>query len=38
MTAEVLTRISDTEWDTEALFETVLPYLVNAEPKSHFSL
>ncbi len=38
MTAEVLTRISDTEWETEALFETVLPYLVNAEPKSHFSL
>ncbi|AZR81704.1 protein-L-isoaspartate O-methyltransferase family protein [Thiomicrospira sp. S5] len=38
MTAEVLTRISDTEWETEVLFETVLPYLVHAEPKSHFSL
>lgn len=38
MTAEVLTRISDTEWETEVLFETVLPYLVNAKPKSHFSL
>lgn len=38
MTAEVLTRISESEWETETLFETDLKPLVNAEAKAQFSL
>lgn len=38
MTAEVLTRISEGEWETETLFETDLKPLVNAEAKAQFSL
>lgn len=37
MTTQVITRVSDTEWETETLFETVIPSLVNAESKDEFS-
>lgn len=36
MTTMVLTRISDIEWETETLFETVMPRLVNAQPPENF--
>ncbi|MDR9499118.1 MAG: protein-L-isoaspartate O-methyltransferase [Hydrogenovibrio sp.] len=36
MTTQILTRVSDQEWASEPLFETVLPYLVNAEPGETF--
>uniref|UniRef100_Q31F10 Protein-L-isoaspartate O-methyltransferase n=1 Tax=Hydrogenovibrio crunogenus (strain DSM 25203 / XCL-2) TaxID=317025 RepID=Q31F10_HYDCU len=38
MTTQILTRVSDTEWETETLFETVLPFLINAEAKDTFTL
>lgn len=38
MTAEVLTRISEGEWETESLFETELRYLTHAEAQPAFSL
>jgi len=38
MTAQVLTRISETEWETETLFETDLKALTNAEAKPTFTL
>ncbi|MBN2866482.1 MAG: protein-L-isoaspartate O-methyltransferase [Thiotrichales bacterium] len=38
MTAQVLTRISESEWETETLFETDLKALTNAEAKPVFSL
>ena len=38
MTTQVLTRVSDTEWETETLFETVLPFLINAEAEDTFTL
>ncbi len=38
MTAQVLTRISETEWETETLFETDLKPLTNAAAKPSFSL
>ncbi|MGC9387024.1 MAG: protein-L-isoaspartate O-methyltransferase family protein [Hydrogenovibrio sp.] len=37
MTAEVYTRISESEWESETLFETCIPYLVHAEPKDTFA-
>jgi protein-L-isoaspartate(D-aspartate) O-methyltransferase len=37
MTCQVMTRVSDTEWETETLFETVMPSLINAEGKEVFS-
>lgn len=37
MTCQVLTRVSHTEWETETLFETVIPSLINAEAKETFS-
>ena len=37
MTAQVLTRISQTEWETETLFETNLKPLINAEAKPTFT-
>ena len=36
MTAQVLTRISESEWETETLFETDLKPLTNAEAKPTF--
>lgn len=38
MTAQIITRAGDNEWETEALFETVVPSLVHAEPKPQFTL
>ena len=38
MTAQVLTRISETEWEIETLFETDLKALINAEAKPTFTL
>lgn len=38
MEALVLTRISDSEWSRESLFETSLPALVGAESKPQFIL
>lgn len=38
MTAKVLTRISETEWEVETLFETDLKALTNAEAKPSFKL
>lgn len=38
MTAEVLTRISESEWETESLFETDLKALVNAQMPDSFTL
>lgn len=37
MTSTLFTRVSPTEWETETLFETVIPNLVNAEAKTNFS-
>lgn len=37
MTAQVITRISDQEWETETLFETDLIPLTNANPNSTFT-
>lgn len=36
MTAQLITRISDNEWEVESLFETVMPTLVNATRASDF--
>lgn len=36
MTAQLVTRISDNEWDVESLFETVMPTLVNATKACEF--
>ncbi|WP_178863058.1 protein-L-isoaspartate O-methyltransferase family protein [Thiomicrorhabdus cannonii] len=38
MTAQVLTRISASEWEVESLFETELKYLDHAEAKPAFQL
>lgn len=38
MTAQVITRISNQEWETETLFETSLAPLINANPIKRFSL
>lgn len=38
MTAQIITRAGDNEWETEALFETVVPSLIHAEPKPKFTL
>lgn len=37
MTCQVLTRVSETEWETETMFETVIPHLINAEFSEKFS-
>ncbi|MDX1352845.1 MAG: protein-L-isoaspartate O-methyltransferase [Thiomicrorhabdus sp.] len=37
MTAQVVTRISQQEWETETLFETDLPALVNPNQKATFT-
>ena len=38
MTTSVLMRVSEDEWETETLFETDMPHLINAEPEDKFSL
>jgi len=37
MTTRLYTRISHNEWDQEDLFETLIPALVDAEPKPQFN-
>ncbi len=36
MTAQLITRVSEREWQTESVFETVIPPMVNAEPQPEF--
>jgi protein-L-isoaspartate(D-aspartate) O-methyltransferase len=38
MEACLITRVSETEWSNETLFETELPFLVGAEPRLSFAL
>lgn len=38
MTTDLITRISENEWETESLFETDMAYLVHAEPRANFTL
>ncbi len=38
MTAQIITRVGENEWETESLFETVIPALIHAEPKPTFKL
>jgi len=38
MDATLLTRVTDTDYRAESLFETDIPYLVNAAPPKHFVL
>lgn len=38
MEAVLVTRIDDSNWKTESLFETSLPPLVNAVPAQRFAL
>jgi protein-L-isoaspartate(D-aspartate) O-methyltransferase len=37
MVSQVLTRVSNTEWENETLFETVMPILINSEQEEQFS-
>lgn len=37
MSADVITRVSETQYNTEVLFETDIAYLTNSEKKSEFS-
>ncbi|WP_417536265.1 protein-L-isoaspartate O-methyltransferase family protein [Methylophaga sp.] len=36
MPVQLITRTSEREWQTIVLFETVIPYLINAEPSQPF--
>jgi protein-L-isoaspartate(D-aspartate) O-methyltransferase len=36
MTVQRITRISERDWQTENVFETVVPAIVNAEPQPEF--
>jgi len=38
MSACITTRVGENEWETETLFETVVPALIHAEPKPTFKL
>ncbi|RKZ96414.1 MAG: protein-L-isoaspartate O-methyltransferase, partial [Gammaproteobacteria bacterium] len=33
---QIIQRITEWEWQTEAVFETVIPAMINAEPKPEF--
>ena len=37
MVSQVITRVNKLEWETETLFETVMPNLIHAESKATFS-
>ena len=37
MVSQVLTRVSDIEWETETLFETVMPSMINGKKEGAFS-
>ncbi|RKZ87787.1 MAG: protein-L-isoaspartate O-methyltransferase [Gammaproteobacteria bacterium] len=36
MAVQIIQRITEWEWQTEAVFETVIPAMINAEPKPEF--
>jgi protein-L-isoaspartate(D-aspartate) O-methyltransferase len=36
MAVQMITRTSEWDWQTETLFETVIPTLINAEAKPEF--
>ena len=36
MTVELIQRVAEWEWQTESVFETVIPPMINAEPKPEF--
>jgi protein-L-isoaspartate(D-aspartate) O-methyltransferase len=36
MTVQIIHRITEWEWQTESVFETVIPAMINAEPKPEF--
>jgi protein-L-isoaspartate(D-aspartate) O-methyltransferase len=36
MPVQLITRMSEREWQSTVLFETVIPYLINAEPSQKF--
>jgi protein-L-isoaspartate(D-aspartate) O-methyltransferase len=36
MSVQLITRIDEQQWQTTVLFETVIPYLMNAEPEAAF--
>lgn len=36
MTVQLIQRISEREWQTSSLFETVIPAMIHAEPKAEF--
>lgn len=36
MPIQLITRMSEREWQSTVLFETVIPYLINAEPSQKF--
>ena len=37
MSVQVIQRISEWDWHTETVFETVIPAMINAEPKPEFN-
>ena len=36
MSINVIRRVTEREWQTETMFETVIPVMINAEPKAEF--
>ncbi len=36
MSVQLITRMNEREWQSNFLFETVIPYLINAEPSQQF--
>lgn len=36
MTVQLIQRVSERDWHSETLFETVIPAMINAEPKAKF--
>lgn len=36
MSVQLIRRVSERDWQTETLFETVIPAVINAEPKAEF--
>jgi len=36
MSVQLMRRVSEWDWQTETLFETVIPAVINAEPKAEF--
>jgi protein-L-isoaspartate(D-aspartate) O-methyltransferase len=36
MSVQLIRRVNEWDWQTEFLFETVIPPMINAEPKVEF--